>query len=230
VAYVGYESWASYSDAYRSRLHRWEDGDCRARLLACLAQAPSREVLDLGCGDGLALTLMGFGVDSYVGVDLSSALLDKLALRHPMAETVQADAMDYLAGLTPAPDRTFGAIVSTFGSVSYMLDPLRLLTLVRERLRPRGRVLLCWFAPAWSSKEALPIRAGMTLPYLTPAPALLEAWATRAGLTDVVVTPAVVTEFPFVAPVAQALSEATGLWSSRAKYLYLSARRGPCRE
>lgn len=90
-------------------------------LLLRLVRRPA-EMLDLGCGDGLAGRLAGRRVRRYVGVDLRSQPNDFPGepVRH-----------DLRGGLGPVGARPFDVYLATFGLASHM-EPAQLARLLRD--------------------------------------------------------------------------------------------------
>ncbi|MEU6098658.1 class I SAM-dependent methyltransferase [Streptomyces sp. NPDC047079] len=95
-------------------------------------------VLDLGCGKGgNAAHLATLGVQA-VGVDVSPAQLRAARERWgqmPGLELHQAEAVAFMQEA----DEPFDAVYSVYGAL-WFTDPDRLLPVVRERLRPGGRL------------------------------------------------------------------------------------------
>ncbi|MFD5013773.1 class I SAM-dependent methyltransferase [Streptomyces chartreusis] len=96
-------------------------------------------VLDLGCGKGgNAVHLASLGMEA-VGVDVSPVQLRAAGRRWgevPGLELHRTEAVAYLQG----PGEPFDAAFSVYGAV-WFTDPDLLLPLVRERLRPGGRLV-----------------------------------------------------------------------------------------
>lgn len=92
-------------------------------------------VLEIGCGTGRALAfLAGRGVKA-TGIDLSPVMVKKVTARWAGtgANFVWGEVLERLA----ADETTYDAVYSIFGAV-WFTDPVRLLPLVAERLRPGG--------------------------------------------------------------------------------------------
>ncbi|MFF7161707.1 class I SAM-dependent methyltransferase [Streptomyces sp. NPDC008086] len=96
-------------------------------------------VLDLGCGKGgNAAHLAATGMEA-VGIDISPKQLHSARERWahtPGLELHQADAVSFLQNDPGA----FDAVYSVYGAL-WFTDPARLLPVVRERLRPGGRLV-----------------------------------------------------------------------------------------
>ncbi|MGW0820153.1 class I SAM-dependent methyltransferase [Streptomyces sp. NPDC002845] len=115
---------------------QYEDHGPGAELLALPAGG---RVLDLGCGKGgNAAHLASLGMQA-VGVDMSPRQLCAARERWgevPGLELHQAEAVTFLQGT----EEPFDAVYSVYGAV-WFTDPARLLPVVRERLRPGGRLV-----------------------------------------------------------------------------------------
>jgi predicted TPR repeat methyltransferase len=109
--------------------------DAPARLAALLAGQRPRfdEVLDLGCGTGLAAEPLRPMAGRLTGVDLSGGMLARAAERQLYDDLVQAEALDFLAGREAAYDLVFAAdVLIYFGD----LEPL--FAAVGRALKPGG--------------------------------------------------------------------------------------------
>lgn len=76
------------------------------RLLACAALAPVAQVLDLGCGRGMATAYMAEEGHSVVGVDISHTLIAQAQTAYPHVRFVQGDALKL-----PFGDGEFNAVL-----------------------------------------------------------------------------------------------------------------------
>ena len=106
--------------------------DLLADLLAEHVEALG-ELLDLGCGTGLAAAPLGRFGGRLTGVDLSGAMLAKAAERQAYARLVQADAVAFLREQAEAFDLIFSADV-----LIYFGDLADLLAAATKALRPGG--------------------------------------------------------------------------------------------
>lgn len=128
----------------------------RHLLVAGLARhyAPGGSILDVGCGTGgLTVPLRAaFGTAlAYLGIDLSTAALERAAARaiaaeqsgdSPDARFVQADFDEY------RPDRTFDAIIFS-ESLYYAADPLCTIRRYTDALADDGVVIVSmWRRPS----------------------------------------------------------------------------------
>jgi SAM-dependent methyltransferase len=81
------------------------DAEEKARILPLLSVAAADRVLDLGCGTGRWAEAIAPGVDAYLGIDFSEALLDVARTRAPKAvfQSMNVAALDATALALPAP-------------------------------------------------------------------------------------------------------------------------------
>lgn len=105
---------------------------------------PYDSVLDLGCGTGLLLDLLGDVIDPrlYVGVDPSEGMLARHRAKHPEYVSVQQTAEEYLDVHAPWASRgmSWDLIVAGFGAASY-IDP-DVIAHLPNQLSPHGVGLL----------------------------------------------------------------------------------------
>ena len=101
------------------------------------------DVLDIGCGTGLFLDHHR-RCDGYLGIDPSSAMLEKLKAKHPKRMTMQAKFEDAIPKLTSV---RFQLIVSLFGSPSYACPDA--LLQARSMLTTGGRLICMFIAPGY---------------------------------------------------------------------------------
>jgi SAM-dependent methyltransferase len=103
-----------------------------ARLVPRLLQeAPGRQVLDLGCGDGAVARVAG--LERYVGVDLAPPRSGPEFVAHDLAD-----------GLGPVGRRPFDLYLGTFGIASHLApgDLRRLLGEIARHARPGALVAI----------------------------------------------------------------------------------------
>jgi SAM-dependent methyltransferase len=143
----------AYAELY-DVMYRSKDYEAEAALLeetfAKYGSAPSKSVLDLGCGTGnhaLALAARGFRVTA---VDRSADMLrharSKPQRGGPPVEWIESDIREVNAG------RRFDAVILMFAVLSYLTendDLLRALRAFRQHLRPSGLLAFdVWYGPA----------------------------------------------------------------------------------
>ena len=118
-----------------------------------------RDVLDLGCGDGIIAQGMfqRLGPRSIAGVDLVDVdrdFLDRLAIDNGIEPLTSADPVRFArsteTGL-PAGDRSFDVVVA-WSVFEHVADIASLLCEVERVLRPGGLVFLCIW-PLWYSEH-----------------------------------------------------------------------------
>lgn len=140
-----------------------------ARLLAAAAIEPADRVLDVGCGNGetsrAAARLAGAG--SVLGVDLSSAMLER-ARELAGAEGLPNVAFEHAdAQVHPFRPGDVDVVVSRFGTM-FFADPLAAFTNLARATRPGGRiVLVAWqglAANEWLREIRAALAAGRSLP------------------------------------------------------------------
>jgi SAM-dependent methyltransferase len=121
---------AEYDDHYHDAVSEVEN----TLIFNFLEQAlPRGRVADLGCGTGLALDHLKMGSDRYVGVDISSEMLDVARFKHPGYEFIQADMTR-----PPFAGESFDAAISLFGPPSYCRSLLEVKQEISRILRPGG--------------------------------------------------------------------------------------------
>lgn len=117
-------------------------------------------VLDLGCGTGANLGLLeslALDYGSYVGVDQSSAMLQRARRRFDSLPNAQFRQLDLLAD--PPPQGPFELVISTW-VLEHLSDPVQVVQAASESLSDAGRMLLLFettahgwrqqvFGPVW---------------------------------------------------------------------------------
>jgi SAM-dependent methyltransferase len=147
----------------------------------------STELLDAGCGSGLALQIAAKRGATVSGFDASAALLEIAAERVPGADLRRAD----LESL-PYRDGSFNAVTS-FNAVQYAADPVAALRELRRVTHPGSPVaVLSWGDPGRCETRTILAAIGGLLPPPPPgaggpfalaAPGRLEELLAQAGLT-----------------------------------------------
>lgn len=123
-------------------------------------------VLDLGCGTGALLPLLGTDGRFAVGLDRSPSMLDAARKRRVRRTAlIRGDALDL-----PFADQSFGSVVATFPA-PYILDS-RTLDEVARIIRPGGAfvVVMSGRIERWTITR-LPLRAALALFYGRKRPA-----------------------------------------------------------
>ncbi len=145
------------------------------------------ELLDAGCGSGLAAQLAAARGAVVNGLDATPELLEIARERVPNGEFAQGD----LESL-PYADDAFDAVVG-FNSFQYAASPRAALEEARRVARPGAPVaFVTWAVPercpaavyiAALGSQMPPAPAGAPGPFALSAPGALEALAREAGLT-----------------------------------------------
>src|SRR5947209_17485164 len=145
------------------------------------------ELLDAGCGAGLAAQLAAGRGAVVSGLDATDELLDIARERVPNGEFVTGD----LESL-PYPDDTFDGVVG-FNSFQYAASPRAALEQARRVARPGAPVVIAtWAVPERCAAAVYraapgplmpPPPPGAPGPFALSAPGALEGLATEAGLT-----------------------------------------------
>ncbi len=131
-----------------------------------LARFDGLNVLDVGCGTGLYLEHRKPGF--YLGLDISNGMLDKARAKFPHKLFIQGD-MAHMGSLPRAP---FDVIMSTFGCMSYCLEPWCLAEEVYRLLKPGGHFYFMALGNRYRSRKTH-ITNGDT-PYMTYTAKALE--------------------------------------------------------
>src|SRR5207237_8143924 len=109
----------------------WKYG---ASLIELLAPKPGERILDLGCGTGhLTAQLAAAGAD-VLGIDNSPAMIEQARREYPKLRFGLADARDFHF-VEP-----FDAVYSN-AVLHWVQEPERVITCVRQGLKPGGRSL-----------------------------------------------------------------------------------------
>lgn len=117
------------------------------------------DVLDIACGTGLFLDHHP-NCKTYLGVDPSPAMLSQLTAKHPDRDLI---CETFEASLSRICTKRFDLIISLFGSPSYIYPAA--LDCVHDLLRPKGKMLLMFYAPGYKP---------VTHQYLESPPVLMD--------------------------------------------------------
>lgn len=147
------------------------------------------ELLDVGCGSGLALSLAAARGARVSGLDIAPALLAVARERVPAAD-LREGGLDEL----PFGEQVFDVVLAV-NALQFAFDPGAALREVHRVLRPAGRLALGQFAAPERCESTALHHAMEALipadrqqdhaPYALSAPGALEAALNEAGLTVV---------------------------------------------
>jgi hypothetical protein len=95
-------------------------------------------ILDIGCGTGLAVEWGNIAPRNYLGIDPSKAMLDKFIWKHPQyANYLRVCKFEEFWG------RGFDTIIALYGTASYITGADRLLNMLNDG----GNAYLMYYAP-----------------------------------------------------------------------------------
>jgi SAM-dependent methyltransferase len=147
---------------------------------------PGTDLLDVGCGSGLALQRAAARGTEVSGIDIAPSLLAVARQRVPGAD-LREGGLDSLS----FDDRAF-AVVLAINALQFAFDPAAALSEVARVLRPGGRLIIgqfsapdrCESTVLHQVMEALvpPDRQEDHAPYALSAPGALESALPHAGL------------------------------------------------
>jgi ubiquinone/menaquinone biosynthesis C-methylase UbiE len=111
------------------------------RFLALIRPTGSERTLDVACGPGLLAKALAPAVGSFVGVDVTAAMIDKA--RQIAAEAQLTNARFEIADAVtlPFPDAAFNLVVTRL-ALHHMADPARALAEMARVLAPQGRLAI----------------------------------------------------------------------------------------
>jgi len=111
------ETYNALSSTYDERYNTKEALQEDSNVFQVLNKNLHPNVLDLGCGTGLALDYLSVKETEYLGTDLSQNMLNELLLKHPKIKTLHCD-------LNSVSLKGFNTIISLYGSASYLSPSL----------------------------------------------------------------------------------------------------------
>lgn len=134
----------------------WDTPEAEAENRAVIESLAYTEgsILDIGCGSGLLLDLIQ--PRRYLGIDPSTAMLDLLKWKHPLAETVHSTFEAFYPGA-----RRFDLIVGLFAAPSY-IEPSALAR-IPTLLKPGGRYFLMFYREGYEPETHK--AAGVEIPF-----------------------------------------------------------------
>lgn len=134
------------SDLFENKAGDWDLRPVPAQISAGVGEAiqasvslsPDLEVMDFGAGTGLICFQLAPSVAKVVAVDVSPAMLDKLAAKAVGSDHIQTRCQDILE--QPL-DESFDLIVSAM-AMHHVQDTDQLFRAFADHLKPEGRVAL----------------------------------------------------------------------------------------
>jgi ubiquinone/menaquinone biosynthesis C-methylase UbiE len=134
-----------YDDLYTDGISQAENALVVRELRQMCA---GKRVLDLGCGSGLGYELLLEACGSafeYVGVDISSQMVEAARKRWPAVENAAFEVMD-AADLSYFPADSFDCVISLFGSFSHVVERDQAVSELQRVLRAGGQMLLMLYS------------------------------------------------------------------------------------
>lgn len=168
-----------YDSGFSSQSHKDEDKAVARQLRELSLEMKWGEVvLDLGCGTGHFLRLLPTDRDSYVGIDISSGMLDKAREDFPGHKFFQAPIEEVYSLMG---ESSCDAIVCLYGGVSYVADLEPAMKGIAKALKPDGKIFLMFYSPSRAVSEDLFTAAAGIVPNSHSSESLKDI-AVRAGL------------------------------------------------
>jgi ubiquinone/menaquinone biosynthesis C-methylase UbiE len=153
-----------YDDLYTDGISQAENAFIATRLAA---MCKGKRVLDLGCGSGLGyellLTACG-GTFDYVGVDISSEMVQAAKKRWPSVTNAQFHVLD-AADLSFFGAESFDCVISLFGSFSHVIERDQAVGELQRILVPGGTLLLMLYSRFSLRNTWLNVRHGVIRHY-----------------------------------------------------------------
>ena len=140
-----------YDGAYSDRIAQAEDRLLRRWIRERSMRLP---ILDLGCGTGLLLDLLGIPPWAYQGVDISDGMLERAREKHPGHRLLKYDFDEGVPDVHPELCRVtsplgWGSIVSLYGSLSYSANWQAIMHRAIDSLIPGGSFFFMVAGPSY---------------------------------------------------------------------------------
>lgn len=129
-----------YNNLYKNEWSRLENEYIANKLSGLNKTNRKVKILDLGCGCGLGWNLCSsesFNFD-YIGVDISTEMLNVLKSDHPSAKVFNTTMSD----LSNFQSNSFDIVISIFTSFSYTDDVEKTISEIARVLKPNGKILI----------------------------------------------------------------------------------------
>lgn len=112
------------------------------KVFGLVGNLSEQHVLDIGCGTGLALAYAETAA-SYIGIDPSAKMLERLKERYPEADTVCTT----LGAFVPSEITQFDVVLALYGTGSYLSDAeLHRIPLL---VAPGGQAIVMFYAEGY---------------------------------------------------------------------------------
>lgn len=150
--------WATHQDRYDAMAGAFTD-----RLLTAAALAEGDRVLDVGCGCGQSTRLAARQVPGghALGLDLSTAMLERAGARAEQEGIVNVRFERGDAQVHPFTPESFDVAISRFG-IMFFDDPVAAFANIRAALRPGGWIAFtCWQEMGRNQWLAVPAGAAL---------------------------------------------------------------------
>ncbi|MDO5102794.1 MAG: class I SAM-dependent methyltransferase [Lautropia sp.] len=125
-----------YDSLYQSSISKAEDYIVKQRLENIIL--PGQEVLDCGCGTGLARELLQERCIKYTGIDISSEMIGIASSKFPSSVFVTGD----MADLSNFKCKSIDRIISINGSFSHVQNYKEAIREFERVLLPNGKLFL----------------------------------------------------------------------------------------
>lgn len=136
------DNWTEFMDSQDRML-----GPLGEAAMAAAKISPGHRIIDIGCGCGTTTLDLArrTGPSGHVlGIDISTAMLERARQRAANAENCSIDLQNYDAAIYPFAPQSFDRVYSRFG-VMFFADPVAAFANIRMALNSGGRLaFVCW--------------------------------------------------------------------------------------